>query len=313
MKKKLLSYGIGFLILLVLAACGQTTTSQQEGESDRLKIVTTYSILYDIVKNVSGEEADIYSLVPIGADPHEYDPLPEDVKQTTDADLVFYNGLNLEEGGSWFSRLVETTGKSAEEVFLVSEGVEPIYLESQGLDGEPDPHAWMDVKNGITYTENIRDALVEVNPENEDVYVKNAEDYIQQLEELHNDIQKKMSDIPEEKRFLITSEGAFKYFGAAYQVETGYIWEINSENEGSPQQIRDVIDLIRERDVSALFLETSIDARSMEMVSNETNVPIAGEVYTDSLGNEGTPGDTYMKMMESNANTIFNGLVNDGR
>ncbi|MGJ9386260.1 metal ABC transporter solute-binding protein, Zn/Mn family, partial [Salipaludibacillus sp. CF4.18] len=105
-----------------------------------------------------------------------------------------------------------------------------------------------------------------------------------------------------ENRFLITSEGAFKYFEKAYSIETGYIWEINSENEGSPKQMSDVVDLIREKNISGLFVETSIDRRSMETVSIETGVPIAGEIYTDSLGKEGTDGDSYIKMMESNLN-----------
>jgi iron/zinc/copper transport system substrate-binding protein len=309
MRNKLL-FSITFLLLFLLGACGSEQTSQEQGEAHQLKVVTTYSIIYDIAKNIAGEDAEIYNLAPIGSNPHEYDPLPEDVKKTTDADVVFYNGLNLEEGNSWFSKLTEVAGKGDAEapVYRVSEGVEPILLESKGLEEETDPHAWLDLRNGIIYAENVRDALIEVDPENESLYKENAEAYINQLNELHEKTIEEIASIDEDKRFLITSEGAFKYFGEAYNIETGYIWEINSENQGSPQEIRDVIDLIRNKEVTALFVETSIDRRSMETVSEETGVPIVGTVYTDSLGKEGTDGDTYLKMMESNINVIIEGL-----
>lgn len=309
MRKQLL-FSITFLLLFLLGACGSDQNSQEQDEVGQLKIVTTYSIIYDITKNVAGEGVEIYNLAPIGSNPHEYDPLPEDVKKTTDADVVFYNGLNLEEGNSWFGKLTEVAGKGDDEapVYLVSEGVEPILLESKGLEEETDPHAWLDLRNGMIYAENIRDALIEVDPENESIYRENAETYIKQLKELHEKAIKEIASIAEDKRFLITSEGAFKYFGKAYNIETGYIWEINSENQGAPQEILDVVNLIRTKEVTALFIETSIDRRSMETVSNETGVPIVGTVYTDSLGKEGTDGDTYLKMMESNIKVIIEGL-----
>jgi ABC-type Zn uptake system ZnuABC Zn-binding protein ZnuA len=315
MKKIILFIMIGVFSLLILGACSQSNGevggAEEETENEKLKIVTTYSIIYDIVRNVAGDQAEIHSMVPIGANPHEYDPLPLDVKKTTDADVVFYNGLNLEEGGGWFKKLMGTAGKGQEDspVYRVSEGVDAIYLESQGLENETDPHAWLDLRNGIIYAENVREALIEIDPENESIYRENAQKYITQLEELHNRTLEKISEIPEEERFLITSEGAFKYFGKAYGIETGYIWEINSENQGSPQQILDVVNLITSKDISALFVETSIDPRSMETVSNETGVPIVGTVYTDSLGEVGTDGDTYLKMMETNAKVIIEGLT----
>jgi ABC-type Zn uptake system ZnuABC Zn-binding protein ZnuA len=313
MKKILVYLMIGIFSVFVLGACSQSNSlgGQDDKDNQGLQIVATYSIIYDIVKNVAGEQAEIHSMVPIGADPHEYDPLPLDVKKTTDADVIFYNGLNLEEGNGWFNKLIDTAGKSGEDahVYQVSEGVEPIYLESKGLEGESDPHAWLDLKNGMIYAENVRDALIKADPENEALYRENAENYIAQLEELHTTTIQKISEMPENKRFLITSEGAFKYFGVAYGLETGYIWEINSENEGSPQQIRNIVDLIQSKQITALFVETSIDTRSMETVSNETGVPIVGTVYTDSLGKEGTEGDTYLKMMESNTKVIIDGLT----
>ncbi len=297
-------------IFLILGGCTNNNNDPNESDQGKLKIVATYSIVYDIAKNIAGDEVVIHSLAPIGSNPHEYDPLPNDVKNTTDADVVFYNGLNLEEGNGWFKKLIETAGKSGVDapVYMVSEGVDAIHLESKGLENQMDPHAWLDITNGIKYAANIRDALIEVDPDNASKYRDNADNYIKQLEELHQTTIDKIKQIPEAKRFLITSEGAFKYFGRAYGLETGYVWEINAENQGSPQQIRAVVDLIREKGIKALFIETSIDRRSMDTVSEETGVPIVGTVYTDSLGAEGTDGDTYLKMMQVNTKVIIEGL-----
>lgn len=309
MKLKNLVFSMLCIFVLALSACSNST-AEKDDKSDKLQVVTTYSIIYDLVKNIGGDKVEIHSLVPIGANPHEYDPLPKDVMKMTDADAVFYNGLNLEEGNSWFEKLLKTADKAGEDapVYKVSEGVEPIYLETKGLEKEPDPHAWMDIQNGIIYAENIKKALIEVDPENKEFYTENAKKYTDQLKKLHEDTINRIHQIPEEKRFLISSEGAFKYFGKAYGIKTGYIWEINSENQGTPEQIQDVVQLIQDNKIPALFVETSVDRRSMETVSKETGVPIAGTIFTDSLGKPGEDGDTYLEMMKWNTDTIINGL-----
>jgi len=307
---KIKMFFMSLLTLLLLVGCGTNQEVIQSPEQDKVKVITTYSILYDIVKNVGGDRVDIHSLAPIGSNPHEYDPLPVDVQKTADADAVFYNGLNLEAGNSWFENLMLTTGKSGEDapVFRLSEGVEPKYLTTKGKEGEEDPHAWLDIRNGIKYAENARDALIKVDPEHTEIYQKNADNYIQQLQELHQTALAQFNEIPKEKRYLITSEGAFKYFCEAYDFEAGYIWEINDENQGTPQQVLQVVQLINSKQVPVLFVETSVDPRSMEMVSKETGVPIGGKLFTDSLGKPGEVGDTYVKMMESNIGEIINNL-----
>ncbi|RBW69230.1 metal ABC transporter substrate-binding protein [Bacillus taeanensis] len=304
------------ITVLLLAACSSneengSKVSQGNEDGEKLQVVTTYSIIYDIVKNVGGDHVEIHSLAPIGSNPHEYDPLPVDVQKTTDAAAVFYNGLNLEAGNAWFNKLMETAGKSGEDapVFRMSEGVEAKYLTTKGKEGEEDPHAWLDVRNGIKYAENARDALIKVDPDNAEVYKKNAEEYIAKLEALHQTAVEQFNEIPEEERVLVTSEGAFKYFSDAYNFTGEYIWEINQENQGTPDQITRIVDIINENEIKGLFLETSIDARSMETVSAETGVPIIGKVFTDSLGKPGEDGDTYIKMMEWNIKTVLEGLT----
>ena len=286
------------------------TTSSTSGNGEKVQVVTTYSIIYDIVKNVGGDLVEIHTLAPVGSNPHEYDPLPVDVQKTTDADAVFYNGLNLEAGNSWFNKLLETAGKDGEDapVFLMSEGVEAKYLTTKGKEGEQDPHAWLDIRNGIKYAENARDGLMKVDPEHADVYKKNAEEYIAKLQKLHDSAVEQFNQIPEKDRILVTSEGAFKYFCAAYGFQAEYIWEINQENQGTPDQITKIVDTINEKGIKGLFVETSIDPRSMEAVSNETNVPIMGKVFTDSIGKPGEDGDSYLAMMEWNIKTFKEGL-----
>lgn len=296
-----------FLIfLLAFSACSKDTKYSNQ----KLQVVTTYSIIYDLVKNIGGDKVEIHSLAPVGSNPHEYDPLPKDLMKTTDADIVFYNGLNLEQGNSWFKKLLKSSNKSDKNspVYMVSKGVTPIYLESNGLEGETDPHAWLDIKNGIIYAKNIRDGLIKEDPKNKKYYQENADAYIEKLEKLHAKTINEINKIPEEKRFLITSEGAFKYFSKAYHLQSGYIWEINSEGQGTPSQIKNVVDLIKAKKIPVLFVETSVDSRSMETVSRETGAPIVGTVFTDSIGKPGDVGDTYYKMMEWNTKTIIEAL-----
>ena len=164
--------------IVILAGCSESKETVieagEEHKDDKLQVVTTYSILYDIVKNIGGDQIEIHSLAPVGSNPHEYDPLPLDIQKTTDADVVFYNGLNLEAGNSWFEKLIQTAGKTGEDapVYRLSEGVEPKYLTSEGNEGEEDPHAWLDIRNGIKYAENARDALIEVDPERMQIFTK---------------------------------------------------------------------------------------------------------------------------------------------
>lgn len=302
---------MSIILILLISACGNEDEKASKDPNDKIQVIATYSIVYDIVKNVGGDRVEIHTLAPVGSNPHEYDPLPKDVQLTTDADAVFYNGLNLEAGNSWFEKLLLTANKGEKDspVFQMSEGVQPKYLTTKGKESEEDPHAWLDIRNGIKYAENARDGLIKVDPEHADVYEKNAKEYIEKLETLHEESVSRYNEIPKEQRLLITSEGAFKYFSEAYDFEAAYIWEINSENQGSPEQVKSVVDYINTKKDPVLFVETSIDPRSMETVSAETGVPIFGKVFTDSIGKPGEDGDSYIKMMEWNIDTIYKGLT----
>ena len=304
-----------FLVLLLLAFVGLAACSSQKSSTDssssKLNVVATNSIIADITKNIAGDKINLHSIVPVGQDPHEYEPLPEDVKKTSKADLIFYNGINLETGGNaWFTKLVENAQKKEnKDYYAVSDGVEVIYLEGQNEKGKEDPHAWLNLENGIIYAQNIAKRLIEKDPDNKATYEKNLKAYVEKLTALDKEAKEKFINIPEEKKMIVTSEGCFKYFSKAYNVPSAYIWEINTEEEGTPDQIKSLVEKLRKTKVPSLFVESSVDDRPMKTVSKDTNIPIYAKIFTDSIAEKGEEGDSYYSMMKYNLDKISEGLA----
>ena len=304
-----------FLVLLLLAFVGLAACSSQKSSTDssssKLNVVATNSIIADITKNIAGDKINLHSIVPVGQDPHEYEPLPEDVKKTSKADLIFYNGINLETGGNaWFTKLVENAQKKEnKDYYAVSEGVDVIYLEGQSEKGKEDPHAWLNLENGIIYAQNIAKRLIEKDPDNKATYEKNLKAYVEKLTALDKEAKEKFNNIPEEKKMIVTSEGCFKYFSKAYNVPSAYIWEINTEEEGTPDQIKSLVEKLRKTKVPSLFVESSVDDRPMKTVSKDTNIPIYAKIFTDSIAEKGEEGDSYYSMMKYNLDKISEGLA----
>ena len=304
-----------YLVLLLLAIVGLAACSSQKSSTDssssKLNVVATNSIIADITKNIAGDKINLHSIVPVGQDPHEYEPLPEDVKKTSKADLIFYNGINLETGGNaWFTKLVENAKKKEnKDYYAVSDGVDVIYLEGQSEKGKEDPHAWLNLENGIIYAQNIAKRLIEKDPDNKATYEKNLKAYVEKLTALDKEAKEKFNNIPEEKKMIVTSEGCFKYFSKAYNVPSAYIWEINTEEEGTPDQIKSLVEKLRKTKVPSLFVESSVDDRPMKTVSKDTNIPIHAKIFTDSIADEGEEGDSYYSMMKYNLDKISEGLA----
>ena len=303
--KKIQKLLVTLLLLPFLAAC---STGEIRSDNGKLNVVVTNSILADMTKNIAGDQINLHSIVPIGQDPHEYEPLPEDIAKVSDADLIFYNGINLE--NAWFSKMVKNAQKvENQDYFAASDGVEVIYLEGQSAKGKEDPHAWLSLENGIIYAQNIAKQLMVKDPKNKDVYQQNLDTYTQELAALDAKAKSSFAAIPADKKLIVTSEGCFKYFSKAYDIPSAYIWEINTEEEGTPQQTRDLVQKLKAGPTpAALFVESSVDDRPMKTISRETGIPIYAKIFTDSIAKKGEAGDSYLAMMKWNLEKITEGL-----
>ena len=309
--KKLSFLALIFTLAVGLFACSSAKQGSSSNEATKLKVVATNSIIADITKNIAGDKIDLHSIVPVGQDPHEYEPLPDDVKKTSEANLILYNGINLETGGNaWFKKLVQNAKKEEnKDYYAVSEGVDVIYLEGQHEKGKEDPHAWLNLENGMIYAKNIAKQLEAKDPKNKDFYEANLKTYLEKLSKLDKESKDKFNNIPAEKKIIVTSEGAFKYFSKAYNVPSAYIWEINTEEEGTPDQIKTLVEKLRKTKVPSLFVESSVDERPMQTVSKDTNIPIYEKIFTDSIAEPGQNGDSYYSMMKWNLDKISEGLA----
>jgi len=311
MKNVLKWMAITMTAIFVLTACNGDDQTNGDNSSDKpLQVITTFTLLEDMVEQIGGDRVEIHNLVPIGTDPHEYEPLPADMAAAEDADVLFYNGLNLEGGDTgWFAKLVDSVGQKDDAIFEVSTGVDPQYLTSTEGETEINPHGFLDPNVGIKMTENTRDALVKIDPDHKEIFEENAEAYLETLREIDQEYKDKISDIPEENRILVTSERAYQYMAHSYGLEEGYVWAVDTEEGGTPEQIKALISFIAEHHPPVLFVESNVDTRPMETVSAETGVEIFEEtLFSDEIGTPGEEGDTYIKFLQYNIDKIHKGL-----
>lgn len=300
--KKKAAIAVVLVVFLLLTACGQGGSSPSDTDG-ALKVVTSFTIIADLVREIGGEDVVVHNLVPTGTDPHEYEPLPVDIKKATDADVLFYNGLNLEGGkNGWFFKMIKTVGQKETHVVNLTERVTPMYIGgTDGHEEQVNPHAFTDPAVGIVMAEDLRDALVAFDPEHKAAYVQRAERYIARLREVDQKYLETIQAIPEDRRILVTSERAFQYMTAHYGLKEAYIWEIDTEENGSPKQIKALVQFVKDHSVPVLFIESNVDPRPMEIVAKETGVRIADKrIYSDEIGKPGDEVDTYIKYLEYN-------------
>ncbi|KFA59600.1 iron-binding protein [Gilliamella sp. Choc4-2] len=269
----------------------------------KFKVVTTFTIIQDIAQNVAGNAATVESITKIGAEIHEYDPTPQDITKMLSADLVLWNGLNLE---LRFKRFFEDIQDVPSVV--VTEGIEPISIQEGTYKGNPNPHAWMSPTLALIYIENIRAALVKYDPKNAGVYNKNASDYIAKIKALDTPLRERLAKIPETKRWLVTSEGAFSYLTRDYNLKEAYLWPINAEQQGTPKQVKNLIDLVRANNIPVVFSESTISDKPAKQVSKETGANYGGVLYVDSLSTKDGPVPTYIDLLKVTVETIAKGF-----
>ena len=304
MNHQLQSLGCSSLLLLAVlfTGCGKPEPVAKSGKT---QVVTSFTIIADMAREVAGDAADVESITKPGAEIHGYDPTPKDIVKAQKADLVLWNGMNLE---LWFEKFFQNVKDVPSAV--LTEGVEPMGITEGPYTGKPNPHAWMSPANAAIYVENIRRALVKVDPANEAVYTANAAAYISKIKALDEPVRQKLAAIPQEQRWLVSSEGAFSYLCANYDLRPLYLWPINADAQGTPQQVRLVIDKVRENKIPVIFSESTVSEKPALQVAAETGARYGGVLYVDSLTDAAGPAPTYLKLLEANADTIVKGFLN---
>lgn len=275
-----------------------------EAAQQKFKAVTTFTVIADMAQNVAGDAATVESITKPGAEIHNYSPTPGDIMRAQGADLIIWNGLDLER---WFEKFFQHLDSVPS--VIASEGVEPIGITSGPYDGKPNPHAWMSPSNALIYVDNIRDAFIKYDPDNAETYRNNAERYKQEIEAAVAPIRDSLAQIPEEDRWLVTSEGAFSYLARDFGLRELYLWPINADQQGTPQQVRHVIDSVREHDIPAVFSESTVSAKPAQQVARETGALYGGVLYVDSLSGPDGPVPTYIDLLEVTSRTIADGLT----
>ncbi len=271
--------------------------------ADTLKVVTTFTVFADMAKNVTKDRAEVVSITRPGAEIHNYQPTPGDIRRAQGADLILWNGLNLE---LWFEKFFENL--SDVPGILLTEGIEPMSIGEGPYDGKPNPHAWMSPENGVIYVQNMAKAFGEYDPENAEFYNANAEAYIKELRAISAPIKASIDAIDEESRWLVTSEGAFSYLARDFGLKELFIWPINADQQGTPQQVRKVIDTVREFNIPAVFSESTVSANPAQTIANETDAIYGGVLYVDSLSEADGPVPTYIDLLKVTVDTIAEGL-----
>ncbi len=295
---------VRFAAAMIATVWVLTVSAGAAGAADKFKAVTTFTIIADMAQNVAGDVAIVESITKPGAEIHNYQPTPGDILKAQDADLVLWNGLNLE---LWFEKFFRNLRDVPQAV--VSDGVDPIGITEGPYSGKPNPHAWMSPDVAMIYVDNIRDAFVAYDPENADAYVANAEAYKQRIQAAVAPIREELAAIPEERRWLVTSEGAFSYLARDFGLKAAYIWPINADQQGTPQQVRHVIDVVRENHVPAVFSESTISDKPARQVARETGAAYGGVLYVDSLSDADGPVPTYIDLLRVTTDTIAKGLA----
>lgn len=303
--KKIWQIGIGILLLAVAVFFIHAVVQARTNSSgdDKPQVLTTFTVLADMARNVAGDKADVDSITKPGAEIHGYEPTPGDMTRLDGADIVLDNGMNLE---VWAAKLYQNVPDVPHAT--LTDGIEPVSIAEGPYDGKPNPHAWMSPQNALVYVDNIVRALVQIDPQNKTYYQQNAEDYKNQIRQVDNDLRTELTALPENNRYLVSCEGAFSYLIRDYHLKELYLWPINADSQGTPQQIKHVVETVRSESIPAVFCESTVNDKAQQQVAHETGAKFGGVFYVDSLSGAGGPTATYLELLRYNATTLTNGL-----
>ena len=271
---------------------------------DRMKVVTTFTVLADMASQVAGDAADVVSITKPGAEIHGYEPTPQDIVRAQGADLILWNGMNLE---LWFEQFIANLGDVPSAT--LTDGIDPIPIAAGTYEGKPNPHAWMGLENAMIYIDNIATAFAGQDPDNADTYRTNAQAYKEQLRSTLEPLKAEIAKIPEAQRWLVTCEGAFSYLARDLGLQELYLWPMNSDQMGTPRQVRDVIDGVREHEIPAVFCESTVNPAPAQQIARETGARYGGELYVDSLSQPDGPVPSYLDLLRVTTDTVAKGLT----
>ena len=272
--------------------------------SDKMKVVTTFTVLADMATNVAGDAADVVSITKPGAEIHGYQPTPQDIVRASDADLILWNGMNLE---LWFEQFFS----NMEDIpsAILTNGIIPISISAGSYEGKPNPHAWMGLNNALIYIDNIVTAFSNQDPNNADVYMANADTYKKELRSTIEPLRAAIARIPKDRRWLVTCEGAFSYLARDFGMKELYLWPMNADQMGTPQQVRAVIDGVRDNDIPVVFCESTVNTSPAKQVARETGAAYGGVLYVDSLSEADGEVPTYLDLLRVTSQTVAMGLA----
>lgn len=291
--------GLTAAALATFGAFAATTSAAE----DKMKVVTTFTVLADMAANVAGDTAEVVSITKPGAEIHGYEPTPRDIVRASDADLILWNGMNLE---LWFEQFLNNMDDIP--AATLTDGISPIPIASGSYEGKPNPHAWMGLDNALIYIDNILAAFAAQDPENAAVYVANATAYKAELRATIEPLRASIAAIPEDRRWLVTCEGAFSYLARDFGMQELYLWPMNADQVGTPQQVRGVIDGVRDNNIPVVFCESTVNTAPAEQVARETGVEYGGALYVDSLSEPGGAVPTYLELLTVTSKTVAEGL-----
>ncbi|TMM55038.1 metal ABC transporter substrate-binding protein [Sulfitobacter sabulilitoris] len=293
-----------FRLAILAAGVLASLSGPVAAAGDKLKVVTTFTVLADMAQNVAGDAAEVVSVTRPGAEIHGYSPTPGDIVRASGADLILWNGLNLE---LWFEQFLSNLGDVPSAT--LSDGIEPISITEGSYEGKANPHAWMGVDAAMIYIDNIRDALSQHDPDNAATYAANAERYKAQVRDTIAPLRARIETIPPQDRWLATCEGAFSYFARDFGMKELYLWPMNADQVGTPQQVRAVIDGVRANDIPVVFCESTVNTAPARQVARETGAAYGGVLYVDSLSEHDGPVPTYLDLLRVTTETVANGLT----
>jgi manganese/iron transport system substrate-binding protein len=292
------------LALFAASAFLLSFSANAQSADNRLKAVTTFTVLADMAQNVAGDAADVVSITKPGAEIHGYEPTPKDIVRAQGADLILWNGLNLE---LWFEQFLVNLDDVPS--VTLTDGITPIAIAAGSYEGKANPHAWMGADNALVYVDNIAAAFAEHDPDNAAIYAANAEAYKTRIRDTIRPLRDQITAIPENRRWLVTCEGAFSYLARDYAMHELYLWPMNADQVGTPQQVRKVIDGVRDNNIPAVFCESTVNTAPAKQVARETGVAYGGELYVDSLSEPDGPVPTYLDLLKVTSQTVANGLT----